>query len=55
MADILKTVNLLHSAINFKIHTLADISKCEALMVSQVILSKDLGSSDRFFDSIEYR
>lgn len=55
MGNIIAKIVSLHSTINFKIHMLASLSRCVDLEVPQVISSKDLELSDRFFDSIQYR
>ena len=55
METILGTILSIHSAINFKIHTLASVTKCVDLGVPQVVSSTDLECSDRFFDSMEFR
>ena len=55
MECILHTIMLIHSVINFKIHTHARLSKCGELGISQVVSSKDLTHSDILFDSISYQ
>ncbi|KAF9780636.1 hypothetical protein BJ322DRAFT_1112633 [Thelephora terrestris] len=55
MGYILKSLKSMHSAINFKIHTLASASKCASLGISQVVSSMNLEQSDLLFDSIKFR